>query len=102
MSKSEGQKASQFHERRLADLLSGTRPAASGAFWSRKGDVRTEHFLIEHKYTAKQSTSVSRTVLDKIRYEAIMDQRIPVLALHIGGRDYVVLHEDDWLASVGV
>jgi hypothetical protein len=102
MSKTDGQKASQYHERRLADLLDGTIPAASGAFWTRKGDVRTEQFLIEHKYTAKKSFSVTRTVLDKIRNEAIMDNRTPVLALHISGRDYVVLHEDDWLALIGL
>ena len=102
MSRSVGQKESQYHEQRLADLLEGSRPAASGAFWSRKGDVRTDDFLIEHKYTAKKSMSMSRTVLDKIRDEAILDGRIPVLAVHIGGRDYVVLLEDDWLAELGM
>lgn len=102
MSRSEGQKASQHHEKRLADLLDGSRPAASGAFWSRKGDVRTDEFLIEHKYTSKNSISVTRAVLDKIRSEAILDGRMPVLALHIAGRDYVVLQEDDWLAGLGM
>lgn len=100
MSKTPGQKASQFHEKRLAHVLDGTRPAASGAFWTRKGDVRSDKYLVEHKYTEKKSFSLTRTVLDKIRTEAIMDGRIPVVALHIGGRDYVVLHEDDWLAEV--
>jgi len=102
MSKTDGQKASQHHERRLADLLGGTRPAASGAFWTRKGDVRSDKYLVEHKYTEKKSISVSRAVLDKIRTEAIMDQRIPVLALHVGGRNYILMHEDDWLAEVGL
>lgn len=102
MSKTEGQKASQYHERRLADLLCGTRPAASGAFWTRKGDVRAEKYLLEHKYTSKNSISVSRTVLDKIRSEAIMDQRVPLLALHINGRNYMLMEEDDWLAEVGL
>lgn len=102
MSRSPGQKESQHHERRLADLLDGSRPAASGAFWSRKGDVRTDEFLIEHKYTAKKSMSITRTVLDKIRDEAILDGRTPVLAVHIGGRDYVILQEDDWLAELGM
>jgi hypothetical protein len=102
MSKTEGQKASQFHERRLADLLGGTRPAASGAFWTRKGDVRSETYLVEHKYTAKNSISVSRSVLDKIRTEAIMDSRVPVLALHIAGRNYILQEEDDWLAGMGL
>lgn len=102
MSKTEGQKASQYHERRLADLLDGTRPAASGAFWTRKGDVRAEKYLLEHKYTEKKSISVTRTVLDKIRAEAIMDRRVPLLALHIAGRNYIVMEEDDWLAEVGL
>lgn len=104
MSKTEGQRASQHHERRLEKVIGGQRTAASGAFWSRKGDVRSDDLLIEHKYTSKKSISLTHAVLDKIRTEAIMDGRMPVLALHLSGRDYVVISEDDFLAlrdSVG-
>lgn len=96
--KTEGQRQSQRHERRLEKAIGGQRTAASGAFWSRKGDVRSDDLLVEHKYTAKKSISITSSVLNKIRTEAIMDGRTPVLAFHLDGRDYVVIDENDFLA----
>ena len=46
--RSKGQKESQKHEKRLAKKIGGKRNAASGALWSRKGDVRSTDLLIEH------------------------------------------------------
>jgi len=95
--KSEGQKQSQKHEKRLAKKVGGTRTAASGAFWSRKGDVRSKELLIEHKWTGKKQVTIKSEVLKKITREAILDNRIPVLGLHLDGENYVVLLEDDYL-----
>lgn len=93
--KSEGQKQSQKHEKRLAKVVGGATTAASGAFWSRKGDVRSEKLLIEHKWTGKKSKTISSAELKKITTEAIMDGRMPVFGLHLDGEDYVVLLETD-------
>jgi len=76
--KSEGQKQSQKHEKRLAKAVGGQTTAASGAFWSRKGDVRSDTLLIEHKWTGKKSKTISSAELKKISDEAIMDGRLPV------------------------
>jgi len=95
--KSEGQRESGRHEKRLAKVLGGSRTAASGAFWSRKGDVRTADLLIEHKWTGKKSFSLSAQVLEKIMTEALLDGRIPVLGIHLNGHNYVVLDEEDFL-----
>jgi hypothetical protein len=95
--KSEGQKQSQKHEKRLAKLVDGSVNAASGAFWSRKGDVRSKDLLIEHKWTGKKQVTIKSDVLKKITREAILDNRIPVLGLHLDGENYVVLLEDDYL-----
>jgi hypothetical protein len=95
--RSEGQKQSQKHEKRLAKKVGGTRTAASGAFWSRKGDVRSKELLIEHKWTGKKQVTIKSEVLKKITREAILDNRIPVLGLHLDGENYVVLLEDDYL-----
>ena len=96
--KSEGQKQSLKHEKRLEKATGGKRNAASGAFWSRKGDVRTDDLLIEHKWTGKKSVTIKSQVLQKITTEAILDSRMPVLGLHLDGEDYVVLLEEDFLA----
>ena len=94
--KSEGQKQSLKHEKRLAKKIDGQRSAASGAFWSRKGDVRSDELLIEHKWTGKKSVTIKSEVLKKITTEAILDSRMPVLGLHLDGENYVVLVEEDF------
>ena len=95
--KTEGQKQSRKHEDRLAKKVGGSRTAASGAFWSRKGDVRSADLLIEHKFTGKKQTTLKSDVLRKITREAILDGRMPVLGVHLDGEDYVVLLENDFL-----
>lgn len=98
--KSEGQKQSRKHETRLAKAIGGSRTAASGAFWSRKGDVRSSEVLIEHKWTGKKSKTIQSVELKKITTEAIMDGRMPVFGLHLDGEDYVIMLETDLLELV--
>lgn len=95
--KSEGQKRSRAHEERLARLVGGSRNAGSGAFWSRKGDVRSDDLLIEHKWTGKKSFTMKSSVLEKIVEEAILDGRTPVLGFSLNNENYIVLTEDDFL-----
>jgi hypothetical protein len=98
--RSEGQKESRKHENRLAKAIGGSRTAASGAFWSRKGDVRSEELLIEHKWTGKKSKTIQSAELKKITTEAIMDGRMPVFGMHLDGEDYVIMLETDLLELV--
>jgi len=95
--RSEGQRQSRKHEDRLAKAVGGSRTAASGAFWSRKGDVRSQDLLIEHKWTGKSQVTVKAAVLEKIVKEAILDGRTPVLGFHLNGENYIMLDEDDFL-----
>lgn len=96
--KSDGMKASQSHEKRLAKVIGGTRVAGSGSFWSRKGDVRSDKYLIEHKYTSKASYGLKAEDLQKLEKEAIMVGREPLFCISLGGKNYVIQTEDDWLA----
>jgi hypothetical protein len=95
--KSVGQKESQKHEKRIAKAIGGQTTAASGAFWSRKGDVRSTELLVEHKWTGKKSKTIQSAELKKITTEAIIDGRTPVFGLHLDGEDYVILLETDFL-----
>ena len=95
--KSKGQRESKKHEDRLAKKVGGQRSAGSGAFWSRKGDVRSTDLLIEHKWTGKASFTVKATVLEKIVEEAILDSRMPILGFSLNNENYVMLTEDDFL-----
>lgn len=97
MAKSEGQKQSQAHEKRIAKAIGGTTTPASGAFWSRKGDVSNDKLLIEHKWTGKKTKTISSAELKKITLEAIMEDRLPIFGIHLDGEDYVILLETDFL-----
>jgi hypothetical protein len=98
--KSEGQKQSQKHEKRIAKAIGGQTTAASGAFWSRKGDVRNDTLLVEHKWTGKKTKTISSAELKKITNEAIMDGRTPIFGIHLDGEDYVILLEHDFMEMV--
>jgi len=95
--RSEGQKQSKKHEDRLAKELGGQRVVASGAFWSRKGDVRMPDVLLEHKWTGKKSFTLKSEVLEKIVKEAILESRMPILGISLNNENYVVLTENDYL-----
>lgn len=97
MAKSEGQKQSLKHEKRLAKIVGGQRNVASGAFWFRKGDVRSQDLLIEHKWTGKKSFTLKSDVLEKITTEALLDSRTPVLGISLNDVNYVVMDENDFL-----
>lgn len=97
MAKSEGQKQSLKHEKRLAKAIGGQRNVASGAFWFRKGDVRSQDLLIEHKWTGKKSFTIKSDILEKITTEALLDSRTPVLGISLNDVNYVVMDENDFL-----
>lgn len=97
MAKSEGQKQSLKHEKRLAKAIGGQRNVASGAFWFRKGDVRSQDLLIEHKWTGKKSFTLKSDILEKITTEALLDSRTPVLGISLNDTNYVVMDENDFL-----
>jgi hypothetical protein len=95
--KSEGQKQSLKHEKRLAKAIGGQRSVASGAFWFRKGDVRSKDLLIEHKWTGKKSFTLKSDVLEKITTEALIESRTPVLGISLNDVNYVIMDENDFL-----
>lgn len=101
MPRSEGQRESRRQEERLAKKTGGRRTAASGAFWHQKGDVRTSNVLWECKWTGKTQVTVKASVLEKIHEEAILDGRLPAVAISLNGRNYVILDENDAIDLLG-
>ena len=72
----------------------------SGAGWVRKNDVRAIDLLVENKFTDKKSYSIVSQEMVKLARTAILEDRIPVLQVDLGGRSYVVLLEDDFLEMI--
>lgn len=100
-------KDSQKQEARGAKQHGGAVRPGSGSKASAKGDVRVPRnpgasvlasgTLIEYKRTEGKGIRLTTVVLEKIRREALLEGRRPLLGLELGGRDYVVLPVEDFL-----
>jgi len=90
----------QKKEARDAAQFSGRVTPRSGGFFSFPGDVKSEEFLIESKFTEKKSFSVSRRLWEKINHEAIKSRRIPILSIELAGNgvELVILDKNDFLS----
>lgn len=85
-------------EQQAARLEGGVRQPASGALRGRKGDVRSEDYLIEDKFTDANSFTITRKMLDKIMREGLeMHGRLSQLRITMPGYKLRVLREDDYL-----
>lgn len=92
-------KKSAKQEKRTSKEFGGIVTPASGAMWSAKGDVRTDNYLIENKYTDSDSYKLELKILDKIGMEALKDDfRVPVLQIDIQELHLVVLNYNDYQA----
>ena len=96
----ESRQRSKRREERTAGRYNGSRNVMSGAGWVRKNDVRTIDLLIENKFTDKKSYSIKSNEMVKLSRTAILEDRIPVLQVDLGGRSYVVLLENDFLEMI--
>lgn len=95
-------KASRKQEERAAKTYRGSRQPGSGAGWARKNDVRSDSLLIENKLTQNEkSYTVKFADLKELTTRAILEDRIPVLQFDLGGRQYVILNEDDFVELIG-
>lgn len=87
-SKMNTRKYSKAQESRVAKKLNGKRQPNSGATAFMKGDVKTNQFCIECKtaMTEKQSMSIKRDWIDKIKEEAFaMGKPYWAVAFNFGG-----------------
>ena len=102
MTRSEGQRQSQKQERRLASAMGGRTVGGSGNSWSHKGDIDGGEFLVEAKWTGKNSYSVTANVWRKIETEAARSAKVPVLAVRLdpSDLDLIVVSEADYLSLV--
>jgi len=86
---------SQRQERRLAKEFGGKVQPGSGCGRVNKGDVKSEHFLIEAKRTDKKQYIFKLLDWETIRDRALAVQKTPLMALEIGNQRLVVVAEAD-------
>jgi hypothetical protein len=74
-------KTSQKLEKKMAKMLNGRTTPGSGAFSGHKGDVMSEIWLGEHKYTDAEEYRFNRSIWSKISREASEKRKLPVLEI---------------------
>jgi Holliday junction resolvase len=92
---------SRKQEKRLAKSFGGKTRPGSGNKEFYKGDIKSKIHLIEAKTTEKKQIILKLEWLEKIRTEACRYGRIPALAIEIGGHNYIVIQEDDFITATG-
>jgi hypothetical protein len=86
-------------EKAVAKRRGGKQTKGSGSSWRNKSDVVEKDYRWEMKSTGEKSITVQATVWTKIRKEALLSGRMPVLHLQIGHTNpvrLVVISEDDF------
>jgi hypothetical protein len=78
-------KKSQKLEKSLARNLGGRTTPGSGAFSFHKGDVNSDIWLAEHKYTDKSKYRLSLKIWEKIKEEAQSYNKLPLMEVVING-----------------
>ena len=73
------------HERQVAREVGGKVQAGSGTSWRARGDVKTDTYLIEHKYTDKRSFSVTRKIINQVRQDAQRQGKDWCIIIHFDG-----------------
>lgn len=85
-------KKSKKQENRTAKEFGGLTQIASGAIDGMKGDVRTNDYLIENKFTDSPNYTVDFKIWNKIFKEAIRDGgRTPLLQVDIRDTSVVIM-----------
>lgn len=84
-----------------AKVFGGRRTPSSGNKWGFRGDVKTPIFLIEDKTTIHKSFSIPIKMWQKIRNEAVLEQRKPALQVTFSqGVSFVCIEESDFLEYI--
>lgn len=85
-------------EEQGAKLEGGRRQPASGALRGQKGDIRTQDWIIEDKFTDAESYTIKLSMLRKTIHESLqMHGRLPQWRITIRGMKFRLLREEDYL-----
>lgn len=87
-------------EKKDAKDFGGKTNRGSGNFWSAPGDVKTDKYLLDSKFTKKQSYSISIKTWDKLYEEALFSYRIPILSLQLQDVELIVMSKQDFLNEI--
>lgn len=90
-------RAGKAHEKSLAKRIGADLTPGSGALDGAKGDMKKGDFLIEAKTSTRESFTVKRDVLHKIRGEAMAIGKYPALAVSFVNEEGKSTKNDRWV-----
>lgn len=64
---------------------------ASGAIAGMKGDVKSDKFLVEDKFTDAASYTLTKGLLQKLEQEALQSRRKPMFRVTIQGETFYIV-----------
>lgn len=93
---------SRLQERRAAIDYGGDITPGSGNGWMRKADIHTDRLLVECKTTLKKSYSLNVDTFNKLKYQAIVENKDPIMEIEFAEHNttLVVMDKNDFLAKV--
>ena len=94
MSSYRPQKLGRWYEKEVAKDYSGTKQIMSGAHWSAKSDVKTSEYLIEVKFTTKDSYTLRYEDLIKHFNYAYREGKLPIFQIGFYGGQELLIIED--------
>lgn len=99
----ERRRVSKNHERSAAKKLKAKQHAGSGS-GARKHDMHTQDHLIENKTVLEgnRQITIKADDLKSLSYHAALQGRIAVLHVRLAGKNWVLITEDDFVASCSV
>jgi len=86
----------KLKEKNDAKTIDGKRVRGSGNRWYNPGDSRSNDYLVESKFTEKDSYSLNRKKLQKIYKEALLTYKIPLFMVQIKDMEVVIMFKEDW------
>lgn len=90
------QKRGRLNEKRKVRKFGGRRTPGSGNKWGFRGDIKTEIFLIEDKYTDGKSFSLTEKLWEKAKKEALLEGRRPAFRVTFAsGLSFIIVDEPD-------
>jgi hypothetical protein len=93
------QRRSKLQEKRAARDYGGSVTPGSGNQWHSKADVHSDKLLIECKTTTKKSYAVKPEDFKKLYFQALVENKIPVLEIEFDDMTLVILDKNDFLAN---
>lgn len=94
-----GRLARKSEQKTARELGGRTQPASGATPWA-KADVKTKALLIEQKDTWAKSYILKAEDLEKLRMQAVLEDRIPVFKIRFAqGGEYIVI-DSSWAEAL--